>query len=856
MKVTLRHLLSLQVLVLGLLLVAPCHGHAAATSEASSIQVDMDNMTTTTMNNGKEGAKLGDTKKTHLFGSPEAEERPFAAEVTKMMDIIINSLYKSKEIFLRELIANASDGLDKLRSLGLTRPELMDNWTLDIKIKSDPTQRILVVQDSGIGMTRDELTTNLGTIAKSGTKEFIERFKATGDSNQIGQFGVGFYSSFLAGNVVQVISKTFDGPKHLWECDIRRGTFSVLECPPELDAQDPITVQGTKVIIHLNPVDDDTAADYTSEATLKDLVHRYSEFINFPIYLQTRRQVSEEVPLTDSELEAQKAEAEAAKKEDDVVQVEDADESKATKDGAEEDVKRTKTVTREETEFLLVNNNKPIWTRAPSQVSHEEYVAFYKDFTGDSKEPHNYSHFTVSGSTTDFRGLIYIPRTPSFQLLSNDQPVDFLKLFVKRVFISSDFSDFPRYLSFIKALVDADDIPLNVSRETLQKTKIVRDIKNSVISKTIALLNKMAKNDTAYLEFYTTYANHLKLGVISETEEARKKDLAGLLRFSSSAMVGKNVTSFDDYISRMKPNQTDIYFVSGSDVTSLKKLPYVEALLKRGLEILFMVDTYDEYTVQALPSYKEKTLKNVAKGGISFADETEDEKSLAEQLATRFKPLTDYLGKMFSKKIEKVVISKLLDKSPMAIVANSFGWSPAMEKLMASNSGGESAPMAAFFGKQKKIIEINPTHPLMEGLLAKLVDQPEPSKELDSDVKLLYDAALLHSGYELKNPASFAHRVEDMIRAKYGVEPLSEEAKAAAEEVEPEEPANPMDMFGSMGGAGAGMDGMPDFGNFDFGNMSEDADATEGEQQQQEQEQQTFAQNSTSEKEPSEKDEL
>ena len=745
----------------------------------------------------------------------EVTEHAFAAEVSKMMDIIIHSLYKSKEIFLRELIANASDALDKLRQLGLTNKALMDDWQLNIKIRADPEKRTLTIRDSGVGMTKEELVTNLGTIARSGTKEFIEKFSEKNDSQQIGQFGVGFYSSFLAGDVVKVISKTFDSEKYLWKCNIKTGVFSVALCPESEDIDDPITTQGTKIIIHLNEVDEDSA-DYTVESVLKDLVHRYSEFINFPIYLLTRKTISSEVPLTESELEAANA---VEEKNESEVKVEDAkDEKKAEK-------KTTKTVTKTTEEYVLVNDNKPIWTREPSEVSQEEYIQFYKNFTKDTKEPFDYSHFKVQGETTDFRGLVYIPKTPSFQLLSNDQPVDFLKVFVKRVFISSDFPDFPRYLSFVKALVDVDDIPLNVSRETLQKTKVVQNIKKSIIDKTLSLMNKMTENETNYLEFYATYANHLKLGVISEQKDSRKKDLAGLLRFSTSykkedAKSGKSMTSFDDYISRMKTNQTDIYFVSGSDINTLKRLPYVEALLKRDYEVLYMVDTYDEYTIQALPSYKDKTLKNVAKGGITFpADDTEEDKKKQEEIEARFKPLAEYLQKLFSKRIDKVVMSHLLDKSPMAIVANMFGFSPAMEKLMAGNVGGSADPMSKFFASQKKVMEINPNHPLMEGLLSRVIENAT-DKQFESDIRLLYDAALMHSGYELKNPASFAFRVEDMIREKYHVEPLSEASKKEALEAEETDDAGMGGMpdLSGMGGMPDmdSMGGMPNMDDFDF----------------------------------------
>lgn len=768
------------------------------------------------------------------FSAVHCEEHAFTAEVTQMMDILIHSLYKIKGIFLRELIANASDALDKLRQLSLTDKSLVTNdYEFKIDVKADLDKRTLVIRDTGIGMTKAEMKTNLGTIARSGTKEFIEKFKdqaANDSSKQIGQFGVGFYSSFLAGNRVQVISKTLNGEKNLWECDITKGTFTIQDCPADVDAENPIETQGTKVIIHLNPISADDE-DYSKEETLAELIHRYSEFINFPIYLYTRKSVTTEVPVEEDAVVEEKT-AEDSEKKEDKIKVEDVSEEEGTAE-KKDDKPKTKKVTTETAEYSLINNNKPIWTREPSTIEADEYVDFYKAIAKDTKAPHDWTHFKVEGATTDFRGLIYIGTKPHFQLLSNDQPTDFIKLYVKRVFITSEFPDFPRYLSFITAVVDAEDITLNVSRETLQQSKAVKEIRNRVISKTMGLLNKMAKNETVYPEFYNTYANNLKLGVISENDDtARKNDLAGLLRFHTSAFTDK-MTSLADYIGRMKTNQTEIYFATGTDVASIRSLPYVQSLIKNhAMEVLLMTDTYDEYVCQALPEFSGKTLKNVAKGGITLAgDNAEDEKKRIEDATQLFKPLSDYLLKLFAKRIEKVsisLISKLPTDSPVSIVANSFGWSPTMERLMKANaSGGKDDPMAAFFGRQKKILEINPNHPLIIGLLARVkadqADGAQPDavaqKELVKDIRLLYDASLLHSGYELKNPAAFATRVEDMLRSKYNVEPLPQEDVLAAEQADNDDAARgpggfDMPDFGDMGGMGGMGGGDEDFSKY------------------------------------------
>lgn len=721
-----------------------------------------------------------------LFCHCEQEKTyKFQAEVNKMMDIIIHSLYKTKEIFLRELISNASDALDKLRLLVLMNSNLVpSDWQYNITIRADKDNHRLVIKDTGVGMSESELVTNLGTIAKSGTKDFVEAINKNQnnmDMQQIGQFGVGFYSVFLVADSVTVISKAYNGTKYVWKCNIGEGQFSIHPATLEDDLIEPITHSGTKIIIDLKPDADDIS--YTDDDSLTDLIHKHSEFINFPIYLYKNETRVEQVSIEESEQDKKEG-----------IQVDDAEEKS-----------KTKTITTWEAKYILVNNNKPLWMRNSKEITDHEYEEFYKMFSKDQESPLQHLHFKAEGGVTDFRGLVFIPKNPSFNPFSKDEPDKFLSLFVKRVFITDQFRDlFPRYLSFIKALIDADDIPLNVSREMLQKHKILTTIKKTLVSKTLNMFSKMATNETLYNTFYSKYANHLKLGVM--TDEDNKNDLAALLRFHSSSF--NNTISLDSYVERMssKVNQSDIFYVSGNSLRDLKKLPYVERLLKSGYEILYMIDPFDEYVLQVLTSYKGHSLKNIAKSGTKLTEDTEEIKKEQEETTSKYKPLTDHMKKLFSSTVDRVVVSNLLDESPMAILSSQYGYSPSMEKLMKAH---KDEPMYAFFGTQKKIIEINPSHPLIEGLLKKAVDDLK-SPELEADLRLLYDAALIHSGFELNDPAIFAHRIEDMIRSRYGLDPLPKEKKV--EQVEDKEMPDFMNMMG----------GGRSFGDIDFEGLNAD----------------------------------
>lgn len=694
------------------------------------------------------------------------EKHAFQADVSRMMKLIINSLYKNKEIFLRELISNASDALDKIRQLALTDPSQLDSTDeLSVRIKADKDKHILTITDTGVGMTKEELVTNLGTIAKSGTSDFIKKMtesQSTGEGPQqdlIGQFGVGFYSVFLvADNVVVTTKSNEDTKQWVWKSDAT--SFSIEEDSPENALK-----RGTQISLHLK----EEAVDFLEGDTLKNLAKKYSQFINFPIYLWTRKTETVEEPV-----------------EDDVAKKEPAEEKKEAEDEAEveeekEETKpKTKKVEKTTWNWELLNDVKPLWTRKPSEVKDDEYEAFYKSLTNDYGKPLAYTHFTAEGEVT-FKSLLYVPANNQRGFHDYGKKHENIKLYVRRVFITDDFKDMmPNYLSFIHGLVDSDDLPLNVSRETLQQNKLLKVIKKKLVRKVLDMLKKMDKEQ--YDKFWKEYSTNVKLGVIEDS--SNKTRLAKLLRFKSSKS-GDKWTSLAEYVERMKSGQTEIYYMADEDLDKVKSSPFVEAVLKKDLEVLYMTDPVDEYCMQSLPDFDGKKFQNLAKDGFKT-----DEKS-AERLKEdekEFEPLLKWFKESALKdQIEKATVSQRLHRSPCALVASSYGWSGNMERLMRSQAYAKANdPMQDFYAGQKKTLEVNPRHPLVRELLERVRADPLDPEALRS-ARLLFDMTAVRSGYSLRDPAAFADRIESMLRATLHVAPDA----VVPEDDEPEVPSPP-----------------------------------------------------------------
>lgn len=530
--------------------------------------------------------------------------------------------------------------------------EIETNPELYIRVQADKDNKILHIIDSGIGMTKDDLSTNLGTIAKSGTADFLSKVQDTETSanDMIGQFGVGFYSAFLVADRVIVTSKHNADTQSIWESDA--SSFSVIE-----DPRGNTLKRGSQISLYLK----DEAVDFLEEDTVKNLIKKYSQFINFPIYLWTSKTVEEELPVED---EPEKKTPEKTEDE-----IEDGDEDAKVETEEDEKKPKTKTVKKTVWDWELMNTNKPIWTRKPADINEDEYVEFYKSLTKDNEKPFTYTHFVAEGEVT-FKSLLYVPKVqPSESFNKYGTHSENIKLYVRRVFITDEFNDImPNYLNFIRGLVDSDDLPLNVSRETLQQHKLIKVIKKKLVRKVLDMIKKIS--DDKYTEFWKEYSTNIKLGLMEDP--SNRSRLSKLLRFHSSA--SKNMTSLEGYVSRMKPSQSHIFWLAGSNRDEVENSPFVERLLARGYEVLYMVEAVDEYSISSLPEFDGKKFQNIAKEGFTL-DSSDDAKAKLEAMTKQFEPLTKWLNDVALKgRITKAVISERLRKSPCALVANVFGW--------------------------------------------------------------------------------------------------------------------------------------------------------------------------------------
>lgn len=684
----------------------------------------------------------------------KAEKHTFQAEVSRMMKLIINSLYRNKEIFLRELISNASDALDKIRLLSLTNTDALSATDeLSIRIKADKEGNMLHITDTGVGMSKAELIGNLGTIAKSGTADFLAKLSDTKDMKQmsdlIGQFGVGFYSAFLVADKVVVASKSNDDPtQHIWESD--SASFTIVD-----DPRGDTLKRGTTISLALK----EEAKDFLEPDTLRNLIRKYSQFINFKIYLWSSKTETIEEPI--EETEEEKTEETEKKDVDEDAQVEE------VKEGDEKKPK-TRKVEKTTWDWELINTSKPIWTRKPAQIEDEEYNEFYKSITKDTDAPLAKTHFIAEGEVT-FKSLLFVPKVnPTDSFNKYGTRTDNIKLFVRRVFITDDFTDMmPSYLSFIRGLVDSDDLPLNVSREMLQQHKLLKVIRKKLVRKVLDMLRKISEAD--YEAFWKEYSTNIKLGVIEDT--ANRVRLAKLLRFKSSSSLDALI-SLETYVKRMKEKQEAIYYIAGTSINEVASSPFVERLLKKGYEVLYLTDAVDEYAISAIPDFEGKKFQNVAKDGLDLAAATgEKGKEKQEALDKEFEPLKKWLAEdLLKDQIAKTVVSQRLHDSPCALVASQFGWTGNMERLARSNAHSKSQDtMRDYYLSQKKTLEINPRHPLIRELL-KRVEEDREDATAKSMALLMYETATLRSGYTLGDTASFAQRVESLLRKTLGVD--------------------------------------------------------------------------------------
>ena len=667
----------------------------------------------------------------------------FQAEINQLLSLIINAFYSNKDIFIRELLSNASDAIDKMRHISLT--DSSKSRSYEMKLKVDKDARLLTIEDNGIGMNKEDLIKCLGTIANSGTKQFMENLKeGTADVSLIGQFGVGFYSSYLVAENVKVYSRKDGDVCYLWESNAG-GTFTIDEASDEASVE----LSGTRIELTMKP----ECLGYLEERKLMEIVKEHCQYLTHPINLLTTRTETKE-EIVDEEDGVEEIDGDDLDKKT-------SDEEKETETEETESLPRTKTVEYTVEEWKQLNEDKPLWLRKADTVTPEEYASFYKSLT-NSKEDHlAVKHFSAEGQF-EFKALLYVSKTQRqdmFQKSSDGN--NNIKLYVKRVFIMDNCDKLvPEWLSCISGIVDSEDLPLNVSREMLQQNNIMKIIKKNIIKKSIELFTELSDDDTdegvqTYKTFFTNFSKNIKLGI--HEDSANREKLIKLLRFYSANTPDKWM-SLSDYVKDMKADQKNIYFITGQNVKSLKNTPFVKNITSKGYNVLFMTEAIDEYITPHFDKFDGNKLVNITKENADIEGEKmdEDTKKSYESFCKKVKGVV-------GEQVTNVTVSTLPEDEPCCVTSASYGWSANMERIMkAQTLQANSVSQQATF-MSKKNFELNPKHYMINKLYEEHKASSMDDKIFSNVMQLLFQTAMISSGYIHEDPSEYSKRVYTMI---------------------------------------------------------------------------------------------
>jgi len=742
------------------------------------------------------------TEETSEYTYPEESKSfDFEADVSRMLDIVVNSLYQNKDIFLRELISNSQDAIDKARFLSIKNPNILDaKEELDVRIVADPVAKTITITDSGIGMTKNDLVNNLGVVANSGTSKFLDAVTdGTADVSQIGQFGVGFYSAFLVADRIRVASKyADDSVQYVWESKNGESSFHIYE-----DPRGNTLGRGTEITLFMK----EDAVEYCDEVKIKELASYYSEFLTHPIHVAKTETI--QVPVKDEDAGGETDEDDFAISDDDM-------------DGADQEMEDVTTQTWE-----LVNGNKPIWVRDKDDVSDSEYQDFFQVVAKDEYEkPKSWIHFNAEGNI-NFKSILYLPPRLTAESQIKDEngngQKNAMKLYVKKVLISDAFELLPSYLGFIKGVVDSDDLPLNVNRETLQENKVIRIIKKKLVRKVLEMLKKFSskkkleekdedetkevelddegniieqeaeeveEKEDEYLKWFTEFGTALKMGVIEDS--ANRERLLKLLMFKSSKVEDNTETrTLQEYLDNMPEWQTQIYYLPGNDIKAIKKSEFLSTFIDKDIEVLYFDHPIDEYLTNHATEFSGISFQSITKAGVKLEDEDKDLIKRREQVyKAKFKPVNKFFKAIFGEALTRVTVSKRCGDAAALLSAEQHGMSSNMEQVMKSQSRATSIPEHSY--RSHRVFEFNPRHPLIIKL-NEMVTAPEDSDEdFVSDEKtidlawMIHDTAVLNSGYSLHDISQFTERMNRVLQSELGLDDmeLEDEIEPSVEEDE------------------------------------------------------------------------